>query len=388
MRVVRARLHLVRLPLVHAFETSSHRKDHLDHVLVELEDESGVRGWGEIASGSDPYYAPDTTDTSWLVAERYLLPALLGARWETPAEAAATWRRVRGHEFARAGVEMATWVLTARADGVPLAALLGGTRERVAAGVSLGIEPTVDALLATVDAQTRQGGYGRVKLKIAPGWDVEPVRAVRGAFPDLDLHVDANGAYPADDASFAVFAALEPYRLTMVEQPFAPRDLVSHAALQARLATPVCLDESIVTTDDVRTMLALGAGRVVNIKVSRMGGLGAAVATHDLCVDAGVPVWCGGMHEFGVGRLANVALSSLPGFTLPSDVSASAKYYARDVVVPPVVARDGLVEVPTGPGLGAEVDEAWVAERAVRTLELTADGAVARTSPIPTTENR
>jgi len=371
VRVVRVRLYLVRLPLVHGFETSSHRKDHLEHVLVQVTDEGGAEGWGEIASPSDPYYAADTTETSWHVAERYLVPAVLGREWTTPADGAAGWARVRGHEFARAGFDMALWVLAAAADGVPLAGLLGGTRAEVVAGVSLGIEPTIDDLLAAVAAQTGTGGggYRRVKLKIAPGWDVEPVRAVRGAFPGLEMHVDANGAYPADEASFAVLRGLEPYGLTMIEQPFAPRDLVSHAALQASTDTPICLDESVVTVDDIRIMLALRAGRVVNVKVSRMGGLGAAVAAHDLCVAEGVPVWCGGMHEFGVGRLVNVALSALPGFMLPSDVSASAKYYARDVVVPEVVARDGLVAVPTVAGLGADVDVAWVAENSVRTLD-------------------
>jgi O-succinylbenzoate synthase len=374
VRIVRVRLHLVRLPLVHGFETSSHRKDHLEHVLVQVTDEGGAEGWGEIASPSDPYYGADTTETSWHVAERYLVPAVLGREWATPADGAAAWARVRGHEFARAGFDMALWVLAAAADGVPLAGLLGGTRSEVVAGVSLGIEPTINDLLAAVAAQTGASGYRRVKLKIAPGWDVAPVRAVRDAFPALDLQVDANGAYPADEESFAVLRALEPYGLTMIEQPFAPRDLVSHAALQASTDTPICLYESIVTVDDIRTMLALRAGRVVNVKVSRMGGLGAAVAAHDLCVAEGVPVWCGGMHEFGVGRLVNVALSALPGFTLPSDVSASAKYYTRDVVVPEVVARDGLVAVPTAAGLGADVDVAWVAENAIRTLDRRWDG--------------
>lgn len=364
MRVVAAALHTVRLPLVHQFQTSSHAKRHLDHILVELTDASGATGWGEIASASHPYYGPETVETATLVAERYLLPSLLGQDWEHPAQAAALWAKVRGNEFAKAGVDMACWTLFAEVSGQSLATALGGTRTRAATGVSLGIEPTVDALVGQVAAQVA-AGYRRVKLKIAPGWDVEPVAAVRAAFAALDLHVDANGAYPCDDASFAVMRELDGHGLTMIEQPFAPRDFVGHARLQAELRTPVCLDEAVETLDDLETMLALRAGRVLNIKVSRMGGLTAAVAAHDRCLAAGVPTWCGGMHEFGVGRAANVALSSLPGFTLPSDVSGSAKYYGRDVIVPPVETTDGYVEIPTKPGLGFAVDTDWVAANAL-----------------------
>jgi O-succinylbenzoate synthase len=359
MRVVSASLHTVRLPLLHEFQTSSHAKRHLDHILVELVDESGARGWGEIASASHPFYGPETVETAALVAERYLLPSLLGAEWDDPSRAAGSWAKVRGNEFAKAGVDMACWALFAEATAQPLARALGGTRDRVASGVSLGIEPTIDALVEQVAVQVG-AGYRRVKLKIAPGWDVEPVAAVRAAFPDHDLHVDANGAYPCDAASLGIMRELDRYRLTMIEQPFAPRDFVGHARLQAMVETPICLDESVETLDDLETMLVLAAGRVLNIKVSRMGGLTAAVAAHDRCRDAGIPVWCGGMHEFGIGRAANVALSSLPGFTLPSDVSGSAKYYARDVIVPPVETTDGYVEIPTTPGLGFALDQSWV----------------------------
>lgn len=369
MRVVSATLHTVRLPLVHEFQTSSHAKRHLDHILVELVDESGLTGWGEIASASHPYYGPETVETATLVAERYLLPSLLGQDWETPAASVGSWAKVRGNEFAKAGVDMACWTLYAQASGQSLAAALGGTRDRVASGVSLGIEPTIDALIDQVAAQV-EAGYQRVKLKIAPGWDVEPVAAVSAEFAEHDLHVDANGAYPADASSFAIMRELDRHHLTMIEQPFAPRDFVGHAALQAELTTPICLDESVETLDDLETMLALHAGRVLNIKVSRMGGLTTAVAAHDRCLEAGVPVWCGGMHEFGVGRAANVAISSLPGFSLPSDVSGSAKYYARDVIVPPVETTDGYVEIPTQPGLGFTVDRSWVEENTLSVIRV------------------
>lgn len=374
MRIDRLRLFDVSLPLVHGFETSSHRKTGLNHLLVEATDADGRVGWGEIATPSDPYYGSETTRLAWAVAERYLVPAALGASWETPDELENGWRRIRGHEFAKAGFSAAGWDLHARATDVSLARALGGSRREVVAGVSLGIEPTIDELLAQVALQVG-AGYRRVKLKIAPGWDVEPVRAVRAAHPDLDLHVDANGAYADTDESTAVMCALDAYRLTMIEQPFAPRDFVAHARLQAVLDTPICLDESIVDVGDLHTMLALDAGRVLNIKLSRMGGLTAGRRAHDIAADAGIPVWCGGMHEFGVGRAANVAISSLPNFTLPSDVSGSDKYYARDVVVPPVIARDGVVQVPTAPGIGHDVDVDWVLHNSSRTLDTSAVAA-------------
>lgn len=367
MRVVEATLRTVRLPLVHRFQTSSHAKRHLDHVLVQLTDEMGTVGWGEIASASHPFYGPETVESATHVAAAYLLPALVGTDWDHPSQAGRAWAKVRGNEFAKAGVDMACWVLAAQAGGRSLAHMLGATRTRAQAGVSLGIEATIDDLVAEVAAQI-EAGYHRVKLKIAPGWDVEPVAAVRATFPDHDLHVDANGAYPADEASMAVMRSLDAAGLTMIEQPFAPRDFVAHADLQRRIGTPVCLDESVETLDDLGTMLAMKAGRVLNIKVSRMGGLTTAVAAHDLASTAGLHVWCGGMHEFGIGRAANVALSGLPGFTLPSDVSGSAKYYARDVIVPPVTTSDGFVEIPTVPGLGFDVDIDWIRANTLSTM--------------------
>ncbi|MFG1910582.1 o-succinylbenzoate synthase [Kribbella sp. NPDC048928] len=367
LKVVAARLHRVRMPLVHAFQTSSHRKAFLDHILVELEDASGAVGWGEIASSSDPYYAPETVETCWHIASKYLLPAVLDQPWTHPDQLAARWSKVRGNNFAKAGADTAAWVLWAEIQQLPLATVLGGTRTEVVAGVSLGIEPTIDDLLVQVQHQV-DAGYPRVKLKIASGWDVEPVRAVRTAYPELDLHVDANGIYTSDDLTH--LQRLDEYGLTMIEQPFAPRDLLTHAELQRRISTAVCLDESIETVADLETALRLEALQILNIKVSRMGGLTAARAAHDRARDAGVAVWCGGMHEFGIGRLANVALSSLPGFTLPSDVSASEKYYARDVVEPAVTAVQGVVQVPQAAGLGHAVNRELIAANTVAELTL------------------
>ena len=361
--VTRADLYRVELPLVHHFRTSSHDKTHLAHLLVRLEASDGAVGWGECASPSDPFYVGETVETCWHVLRTYLLPGLLGRAWEHPHDAAALLARVRGNEFAHAGVETAAWDLWARRHDLPLAKALGGTRTSITSGVSLGIEPSLDALVERVGEFVAQG-YARIKLKIAPGWDLEPVAAVRERFGDVPLQVDANGAYPVTAATRLV--DLDRFDLLMVEQPFAPGELTAHAWLQGQLTTPVCLDESITSPGIAAVALDLGAARIVNVKVSRLGGLGAAVAVHDLCHERGIPVWCGGMHEFGVGRAANVALASLPGFSLPGDISGSDKYYARDVVDPAIVAVDGEVAVPWDrPGTGHDVDEAVLAEHVV-----------------------
>jgi O-succinylbenzoate synthase len=354
MRVTKVDLYRISLPLVHEFETSSHRKSAIEHILVRMTDESGECGWGEIASPSDPYYCAETVDTAELIARRYLVPLTLGHISTHPQELADRWQIVRGHEFAKAGFDIAAWDLWSKLQGLSLSTALGGTRRQVAAGVSLGIETTLDRLLAQVQLHV-DGGYSRVKLKIKPGWDVEPVRVVRDAFPGILLHVDANGGYAADGDSFARLGRLDGFDLAMIEQPFAPREFVAHAELRRSISTPVCLDESVVEIGDLTTMISLEAGTILNIKVSRMGGLTPALSAYRMAQDHGISVWCGGMHEFGVGRAANVALSSLAGFRYPSDVSGSDKYYARDVIEPEVVALGGLVNVPQGVGIGHDV---------------------------------
>jgi o-succinylbenzoate synthase len=360
----------VRLPLVHEFETSSHRKSSLEHILVRLEDSTGVVGWGEIASPSEPFYSSETVDTCWWMLAHHLAPAVLAHRWTTPGEADLAWARIRGHKFAKAGFDMACWDLACRREGVSLATALGGTRTTVAAGVSLGIEPTIDDLLSQVQLHL-DGGYQRIKLKIAPGWDTEPVRAVRASYPDLTLQVDANGAYDEDPVHLQALQALDAYDLLLIEQPFAPGALAAHARLQARLDTALCLDESIDDLDQLDTAVALDAAKILNIKVSRMGGLTPARQAHDRAVAAGWQVWCGGMHEFGIGRAANVALASLAGFVLPGDISGSDKYYTQDVVDPPIRAYDGQVSVPLDrPGLGHDVDEDRIRSLARDTFSL------------------
>jgi O-succinylbenzoate synthase len=354
IKIEKIDLYRVRIPLVHEFETSSHKKSFIEHILVRATDVSGRVGWGECASPADPYFCYESTDTCWLILRRYLIPSVLGESWDNPLEAYEK-TEIKGNPFARAAIDMACWDLYSQHLGLPLADALGGTAPTIEAGVSLGIEPTIDGLLAAVAGHVGEG-YGRVKLKIAPGWEFEPCRVVRDAFPEVALQVDANGGFEPSKESDDVFERLDTLGLLMIEQPFGDDDFVAHAQLQQRLETPLCLDESISSAAAVRTAIATEACRVVNIKVSRLGGLGRAREVHDLCLDAGIPVWCGGMHEFGVGRAANIALASLPGFAYPSDISGSRKYYEQDIVSPVITAQSGVVQVPHDvPGLGYEV---------------------------------
>jgi O-succinylbenzoate synthase len=371
MRIERVELRVVRMPLVRAFATSSSQKSHIQHVVVRAETADGLVGWGECASPADPYYCPETTETCWHILNDFLVPAVLGKEWRTIDEVVGFYRPVKGNNFAKAGLEMACWDLLARAEGKPLAALLGGERRAIESGVSLGIEADLARTFEQIDQYAAEG-YRRVKLKIAPGHDAELVRAVRARYPELPLQVDANSAYTLDDID--TLRKLDEFGLLLIEQPLAHDDIVDHAALQREIRTPVCLDESIHSAEDARKALDLGSGKVINIKVSRVGGLREARRVHDVCAARGVPVWCGGMHEFGIGRAANVAIASLPGFTLPGDVSGSDKYYAEDLVEPPVLAREGSVPVPWDrPGLGHEPVPERLARWTVRERALRAD---------------
>ncbi len=366
-RIRSVELRLVRLLLARPFTTSSHTKTHLDHILIRVVDADGAEGWGECVSPSDPYYSAETVETCWHMLRDFLVPGILDRAWSVPEEIAASWAAVRGNRFAKAGLDMACWDLYARHRGASLSAILGGTQREIRSGVSLGIEPTIDALLEQV-ARYVELGYHRIKLKIGPGRDVPYVVAVREHFPDIPLMVDANSAYRLDDpAHLAALEALDSLGLMMIEQPLGDDDLVDHAQLQARLRTPICLDESIHSAEDARKAIDLGSCRILNIKVSRLGGLGEAKRTHDLCFARGVPVWCGGMHEFGIGRAANVAINSLPGFTLPGDVSGSDRAYREDIVSPPIRAERGMLRVPVDrPGLGVEPDLVAITSRTLR----------------------
>lgn len=364
MRIEGAELLVVRLPMVRSFATSSSRKSHQAHVLVRLYAD-GLVGWGEAASPTDPYYCEETTETCWHMLRDFLLPAVFGAEWSSVEELTARYAKLKRNNFARAGLEMACWDLLAQAQGRPLHQLLGGTRGEILSGVSLGVEERVEELFALIDRYLAEG-YRRIKLKIAPGKDIGVIARVRERYPDVPLMADANSAYTLADAP--LLRELDQFGLMMIEQPLAHDDIVDHAELQAQLATPICLDESILSVDDVRKALRLGSGRIVNIKVSRVGGLLNAMRIHDYCHARGVPVWCGGMHEFGVGRAANLAISTLPGYSLPGDISGSDKYYAEDIVEPAIRAARGAIAAPSGPGLGYAVDEERVARACERRL--------------------
>jgi o-succinylbenzoate synthase len=366
MRIERIDLKIVRLPLVRPFQTSSSRKEHLDHILVRIESD-GVVGWGECASPSDPYYCAETTETCWHILRDFLAPMVLGREWTNIDDLTGFYRAVKGNNFARSGLEMACWDALARSLGQSVATMLGGTRSEILSGVSLGIEKELGPLVDQIERFLEEG-YRRIKLKIAPGRDVEVVRRVRERFPLVPLQVDANSAYTLDDLD--TLAALDEFDLLLIEQPLAHDDIIDHVRLQAALKTPICLDESIHSADDARKAIDLRACRVINIKVSRLGGLREAKRVHDFCLARGVPVWCGGMHEFGVGRAANVAIASLPGFTLAGDVSGSDKYYASDIVDPAIRAHDGAIKVFDGPGLGVEPVEERIRARTLREISI------------------
>ncbi|CAB1127620.1 o-succinylbenzoate synthase [Candidatus Hydrogenisulfobacillus filiaventi] len=363
-------LHRLSMPLRLPFETSYGREERRELLLVEVRTPDGDMGWGECVAQARPLYSPETVDTAALMLVREILPRVLGRPWSHPAEVWEWLTPVRGHPMAKFALEGAVWDLYARRLGRPLAAVLGGTRQEVAAGVSLGMAP-LSALLDQVRGWVERG-YRRVKIKIAPGRDRETLAALRQAFPGLALMADANGAYrwPQDAARLE---ALDDLDLLMLEQPFPPEDWEAHAALQARLRTPLCLDESIGSLAEARRAVALGACRVINVKPGRLGGFTPALALEAWARQAGVPLWCGGMLETGVGRALNVALASLPGFTLPGDLSASERYWEEDIIDPPVtLTPDGTIRVPEAPGAGWTVDPRRLAryERWSRTLRV------------------
>lgn len=364
--LTRIALREIRLTLREPFRISSGVCTERRILLLELSDADGVTTWAECVAGEQPNYTAETIDTAWYAITAWVAPRVLGQTFAGPAAVHPVLERdFRGHPMAKAAVEMGCWGLAAERTGVPLATLLGGTRTAIATGISLGIQATPAALVERARAAAA-AGYRKVKLKIQPGADVEYVGAVRDALgADVALMADANSGYTLADADR--LAELDGFALTMIEQPLGRDDLVQHAALQRRLATPICLDESITSVDRARDMIALGSGRVINVKPGRVGGLASSLAIHDACRDAGVPVWCGGMLESGVGRAYNVALASLPNFTLPGDLSPSARYWERDVVTPEWTMDRGMVTVPLDrPGIGVAVDVDRIDDLTVR----------------------
>ncbi len=351
-RVRSIELRLVSLPLVRPFRTSISETTEKVCVLARVETDDAA-GWGECVSDVDPSFSEEWNDGAWAVIRDFLAPALLGARDVRAEDLGGSFAFVRGHPMAKATLVNAVLDAQLRAEGRSLASYLGAVRERVACGVSVGLTRGTEALVEQVAGYVAEG-YRRIKLKIEPGTDVERVRAVREANPRMLLSVDANAAYTLDDLD--VFRALDAFDLLMVEQPLHHEDLVEHARLQRAIRTDVCLDESIRSPAAARAAIELGACRVVNIKQGRVGGLLEARGVHDVAAERGVPVWCGGMLETGIGRSTNLALAAMPNFTLPGDTSATRRYFSEDLTEPLILAPDGTLPVPDGPGIGVEPD--------------------------------
>ncbi len=368
MKIDTVEIHQLSMPLVSQFETSKHVERDRECLLIHVEGD-GNEGWGECVAQRVPWYSYESIGTAWHVLEDFLVPAILETELEAPSEFPERVAGIKGHPMAKAGLEMAIWDLAGQIAGEPLAEMLGGERTQVEVGVSIGIQEDVKTLLEVVRNHLNEG-YRRVKLKIKPGMDLEYVEAVREAHPDLALQVDANAAYDTNRSK--IFEQMDQYELVLIEQPYPEEDLLAHAELQARVSTPVCLDESIDSVTMARQALDLDACRIINIKAGRVGGLTEAVKIHDLCSARNVPVWCGGMLETGVGRASNLALASLPGFTLPGDISATDRYYELDVAKPRFTLNsDGTINVPTNPGLGVDVDQSALEHFIVRTNQFT-----------------
>lgn len=352
MKIDRIEIRQLKMQLVAPFETSFGVELTEDHIIVRV-DAEGVTGWGESPVNSGPSYSYETNQTVWHILRDFIVPNILGQDVASPEDAAKYWERVRGHRMAKAGLEFALWDAFAKAKGVSLAKMLGGTRDRIAVGVSIGLQASPSELVKRAGGYLREN-YKRVKIKIAPGRDLELVKAMRQEFPDILLQVDANSAYAISDAP--LFQAMDAYNLLLIEQPLGYEDIFDHSKLQRELKTPICLDESIHSLGDARAGIELNSCKIINVKPARVGGFAESKRIHDYCASRNAPVWHGGMLESGIGRAANVALASLPNFTLPGDISANKRYFAEDIVDPLFeVDNEGMLRVPTDPGIGVRV---------------------------------
>jgi O-succinylbenzoate synthase len=369
MRLERLELRRIALDLVTPFRTSFGVETNRDILLLHVTTDAG-EGWGECVAMHEPAYSSEFVDGAVLVIEQHLWPTMCRAGEITADDVAGVLARFKGHPMSKGALEMAVLDAELRAGGTSFRNRIGSTRDRIPSGVSVGIFDTLDELLKQVSGYI-DDGYVRIKLKIEPGWDLEPVRLVRELIgPKVPLQVDANTAYGRDD--IAHLCKLDEYDLLLIEQPLPEEDLLGHAQLARATATPVCLDESVVSAQTALDAIDLGAAEIINIKPGRVGGYLEAVRIHDLCADRGVPVWCGGMVETGIGRAANAGLASLPGFTLPGDISASTRFYARDIVLDPVTVDEGYVDVPDTPGFGFELDRVFLDSITTSTKELLA----------------
>ncbi|MCC7499592.1 MAG: o-succinylbenzoate synthase [Bryobacterales bacterium] len=364
MKIERVTLREITMPLVHFFETSFGRTTTRRIILVEA-DAGGVSGWGEVSCGERPFYNEEWTDGAWLILRDFAVPRLLHREIDGPEQAGHWMAHIRGHRMTCGGLEAAVWDLAAREQDMPLWQRIGGgARRRIPCGVSIGVKDSVEDLLETIERELAEG-YQRIKIKIKPGWDVDVIRQVRRRFPNIRLMADANSAYTLADIEH--LKRLDEFYLMMIEQPLGYDDIIDHAKLQARIETPICLDECIRSAHHAEQAIAMRAGQIINIKLGRVGGFAEARRVHDVAQARNVPVWCGGMLESGIGRAHNVALSTLPNFLLPGDVSASKRYWARDIIVPEVeVSPEGVIDVPAGPGFGYAIDTDYLKSVTVR----------------------
>lgn len=368
MKISRVELREIRLGLVHFFETSFGRTTERRIILVRVFDKDGAEGWGECTAGEGPFYSEEWTETAWSTIKRFLAPAVVGQVVERAASVRELMQRVRGHRMAKAAIETACWDLEARRAGVPLWKHLGGVRAEIPCGVSIGIQDSEDELLEKIEREL-SAGYRRIKIKIKPGWDLKVLERVRHSFPDIPLMADANSAYGLEDAP--LFREMDAFNLMMIEQPLAHDDILDHAQLQASIRTPLCLDESIRSAMDARHALDVKACRIINLKLGRVGGHSEALEVEAEARRRNIPVWCGGMLESGVGRAHNIAMSTLQGFTLPGDVSASSRYWDEDIIEPPVtVTPRGTIPAPEAPGIGFEIKRERVDLLTVRKEEI------------------
>lgn len=363
IKIERLEIREINLPLVHFFETSFGRTEKRRILLTKVFCDGAV-GYGECTTGEAPLFSHETIDTAWIIIKGILSPIAIGRNWTSPSEIGQWFKPIRGHQMARASVENACWDLTARVKNIPLYELLGGTLREIPCGVSIGIQDTPQQLLEKIRTEV-EAGYRRIKIKIKPGWDFDIIKQIRQHYPDILLSVDANSAYTLADIN--LLKSFDKFNLLMIEQPLGYDDIVDHSRLQKQISTAICLDEPITSLDKARKAIEMESCRIINIKLGRVSGFSEAIKIHNYCYEHNIPVWCGGMLESGIGRSHNIALSTLPGFSLPGDVSASKRYYEEDITEPPVIVNeDGFISVPQVPGTGYEPKEDYIERITVR----------------------
>ncbi|CAD2072227.1 o-succinylbenzoate synthase [Phocicoccus schoeneichii] len=366
-------LHRLKMKMKTPFTTSFGTQIDRYVTIVEIIDENGLSGFGECVAGEDPLYSEEFMDSALVAIKKYFGPLLLQSNLSHPKEVTELFKPFKRNMMAKSGLETAVWDLYAKQQGLPLYKVLGGEKTEVEVGISLGLEKSDDIIIEKIREKVEEG-YKRIKVKIKPGRDVEMIRAIREVFPDIPLMADANSAYTLDDIE--LLKQLDEFNLMMIEQPLGSTDIVDHATLQKAIKTPVCLDESIDSYENAKAAIELGSCEIINVKVGRVGGLAESIKIHDLAKENKIPLWCGGMLEAGVGRLTNIAITTLPNFVLPGDTASSSRYWEEDIITPEVVAENGVVQLSDKPGIGAEVDFEKMKKVLIQTDEITKEDAL------------